>query len=34
MDISRLVGLDVLNNILKKVYTKITDETNTKIDLN
>ena len=31
MDISRLVGLDVLNNILKKVYTKITDETEEKI---
>ena len=34
MDISRLVGLDVLNNILKKVYAKITDETSTKIELN
>ena len=34
MDISRLVGLDVLNNILKKVYTKITDEINTKVEVN
>ena len=34
MDISRLVGLDVLNNILKKVYTKITGEINTKVEVN
>ena len=34
MDISKLIGLDVLNNILKKVYAKITDETSKKIDLN
>ena len=34
MDISKLIGLDVLNNILKKVYAKITDETEKKIDLN
>ena len=34
MDISKLIGLDVLNNILKKVYSRITDETSIKIDLN
>ncbi len=34
MAISKLIGLDVLNNILKKVYTRITDETDEKIDLN
>ena len=34
MDISKLIGLDVLNNILKKVYARITDETSIKIDLN
>ena len=34
MEISKLIGLDVLNNILKKVYTKITSETEEKIDLN
>lgn len=31
MDVSKLIGLDVLNNILKKVYTKITNETEEKI---
>ena len=34
MDVSKLIGLDVLNNILKKVYTKITDEINTKVEVN
>ena len=34
MDISKLIGLDVLNNILKKVYSRITGETDEKIDLN
>ena len=34
MAISKLIGLDVLNNILKKVYSRITDETSIKIDLN
>ena len=34
MDISKLIGLDVLNNILKKVYARITSETEEKIDLN
>lgn len=32
MDVSKLIGLDVLNNILKKVYARITDETSIKID--
>ena len=34
MALSKLIGLDVLNNILKKVYARITDETSIKIDLN
>ena len=34
MDVSKLIGLDVLNNILKKVYSRITGETDEKIDLN
>ncbi len=34
MAISKLIGLDVLNNILKKVYSRITRETDEKIDLN
>ena len=34
MDVSKLIGLDVLNNILKKVYSRITGETDKKIDLN
>ena len=32
MDVSKLIGLDVLNNILKKVYARITGETDEKID--
>ena len=32
MDVSKLIGLDVLNNILKKVYSRITGETDEKID--
>ena len=34
MAISKLIGLDVLNKKLKKVYAKITDETNIKIESN
>lgn len=34
MALSKLIGLDVLNNILKKVYARITGETDEKIDLN
>lgn len=30
----RLVALDLLNTILSKVYTKITNETNKKIETN
>ena len=32
MDASKLIGLNVLNNILKKVYARITGETDEKID--
>ena len=31
--IKKLVALDLLNTILSKVYTKITNETNEKIEL-
>ena len=34
MYVSKLIGLDVLNNILKKVYAKITDEINIKVEVN
>lgn len=32
--IKKLVALDLLNTILSKVYTKITNETNEKIEAN
>lgn len=31
--VKKLVALDLLNTILSKVYTKITNETNEKIEL-
>lgn len=32
--VKKLVALDLLNTILSKVYTKITNETNEKIEAN